>query len=622
MTAAQPVQESREPAWPKLVLLLGIVAFGIFQVFLSWHRLHSLLAQTMDLGDFEQSMWKISHGDWWAFATVFQTPELAVDGFVWLYPLAYAFRFLGGPLVLFVVQAMGTALASYGLYHVARLRAWTPGTAVAIALIFLCYPAVIGASQYDFHPDFIALPAIIWAYAAYTEKRMPAACVWLLVAALSKNMVLISIAGWGIGLVLYRRQWREGLALIAGSLLLLAAEFLWIFPTYLNHGTVAITVTMYGYLGTSMLSVMTGLVTHLPTVAHHAAREGGYFFKVLVPVLGMAIAGAESVPAFLSLLAMNAVSAFRPQQSMDSQYQLVLGGWMFLALIEALSRWPRRLRLLLEAIATSCLLFELAFVSVHTIPVLRTSTEPYAQAIRLAREVPLTSVVLASHDLGPLVYRARLLGVPTVQVPGVVVDTLPVLWREGRAIHVTRTTLFGKLPVSPYFGAVIGEALRAGYALRAHDGAFFLVEGTRQFSPSPMFFYGYQPASSQWSLPAWTQEDRTAYVNWSRLLVEVGPHHPGEILGPRPIILAPGTYQIILTLVPDRRAASDPVGTFSAGTRQVLFSASSRRVSVRVTARQYEVLPLSVRSAGTGGFAIGSIAVHTIGTNAMPQAKS
>ena len=76
---------------PELFLALSTILFGAFQLFVSFHKLNNLQATMMDLGDFRQEMFQISHGNWWAFDTVFRTPAVAQDGFFLIYPLAYAY---------------------------------------------------------------------------------------------------------------------------------------------------------------------------------------------------------------------------------------------------------------------------------------------------------------------------------------------------------------------------------------------------------------------------------------------------------------------------------------------------------------------------------------------------
>lgn len=256
-------------ARPRNLLFLAILLFGAFQLMVSLHKLDNFQATTMDLGTFEQEFWKISHGHWRAFSSVFQTPAISVDGSLAIYPLAYGFRFLGGAPFLFVVQAMGTALTAWGLYRAARLHQLSEGVASLTASLFLLYPAVLGGSQFDFHTDFLALPSLVWAYVYYGSSRRATYYSLLLCAALSKNMALFSIAGWGVGLVIYKRQVRDGLIAIFASAVLFVLEMDVLFPLYFRGPVQQVDRSFYGYLGHSLSGIVLGILVHFGAVVHH-----------------------------------------------------------------------------------------------------------------------------------------------------------------------------------------------------------------------------------------------------------------------------------------------------------------------------------------------------------------
>ncbi len=177
----------------RLALWLCLWAGVLFAI--SAIRFASLHADTMDLGYQAQMFWKISHGNWWAWASVFQTPALAGDGAVTMYPVAYGFRFLGGAYFLFALQAAGVALAGWGMFRAALQQGWSDRAALAAALTFSLLPGILGGSQFDYHPDFVALPFVVWAYVFYQADRRRAYYLCLLAAGLSKNMALFGIAG-------------------------------------------------------------------------------------------------------------------------------------------------------------------------------------------------------------------------------------------------------------------------------------------------------------------------------------------------------------------------------------------------------------------------------------------
>lgn len=600
---------------PLLVLVAVVILFGVFQVVVSWHRLITLQADTMDLGYFEQVLWKISYGDWWAYSTVFQTPALAADGCIWLYPLAYAFRYLGGPMVLFVVQALGTGLAAVGIYRAALLRRLAPWPAVTLAVAFLLYPAILGGSQFDFHPDFIALPAVIWAYVADAEGKPARYYTWLAVAALAKNVVLVSLVGWGIGLIVWRHRVRDGLIVVGGSLALLGAELLWIIPTYLAHGTEAINLGLYGYLGSSFSGVVVGLVTRFPALIAHLATEPVYAVWILGPVLGLVFAGGASLPAFLALWLMNAVSMFVPQQQVNDQYQVLLAGWAFLAVIEALARWPQRQAFWTAAVALSTAAFEWLLIAVYIVPLFAAPIGLAPAARAAAHHIPPDAVVWTQNHLGPTTYRARVLGVDRGAVPGIMVDGLPTLWRDARVRGLSDTVLFGERPVSPYFASVLASALAAGYRVTYHHDGFFLVRGTPRFDVEPPASVGYQPRTAHWTIPAWTQASPVGRVEWqgSRPLLIARRHHPGTVLGPLLAVMKPGRYQVQLRIRSSSDGRARVLGTLSDGPARRSIRAGERVVTLTVAYFQTAVARLTVSTTGQARFVIQQVTVTRLG---------
>ena len=80
------VQREQPVLRPTRVLVAVLVLYAAFQVAVSVYRFESLQAYGFDLGYFEQVLWKISHGDWWAYSSILQTPAVAADGSLTLYP--------------------------------------------------------------------------------------------------------------------------------------------------------------------------------------------------------------------------------------------------------------------------------------------------------------------------------------------------------------------------------------------------------------------------------------------------------------------------------------------------------------------------------------------------------
>lgn len=529
---------------PRTWWIVAVIVFGALQVVVSTVRFDRLQADTMDLGYQAQMLWLISHGHWYAFSSIFQTPALAGDGSLWMYPLAYVFRFLGGVYALFVIQGLATVVAAWGIARAAQRQGWGPCAAYWVSVVFCLAPGVLGASQFDYHPDFLALPGLIWGYVWYREGRLPWALAAWIAAALAKNMALVGLAGFGLGLILTRRV-RDGLIVAGGSLALFLLELGWIFPHWFPGRDVALNATLYGYLGHSTVAIVAGVLTHGPAVLHHLLSRPSYWLWVFGPVLGLAFAGSASLWAALALFGLNAISLLVQQHIMASQYQVLLTAWLFLALIEALTRWPVWRRRLLPAVALATSAFEVVLAWLVVVPIFVLPAGPMAATRAALATLPRSTVVWTQYHLGTLAYARPVFGQDKPAVPGgPLLDGLPTLWAE--APHAP-TALVVATPTSPYLGAVLDRAEAAGYHVTFHRGPVVVLQGTRHFVPptfAPHSQTGWQPATP-WTDPAWTLRAPGTHVDW--VTGAVSRPHFGTLLGPA-AIWVPGQIRVTLTL--------------------------------------------------------------------------
>ena len=610
-------RRTRLPEW---ALIIWVVLFGAFQLLVSFHKLYTLQANMMDLGDFRQELWQISHGNWWAFGSVFQTPAVAQDGFVLIYPIAYGYRFLGGLGFLFFIQAAGTAAAAWGIYRAGLLHRLSSPQASLVAILFLLYPAVIGGSQYDFHPDFIALPFLIWAYVSYQADHRRAYYWLLLLAAISKNIALVSIAGWGIGLILYKRKWRDGLVTFLGSVAFFLLEVDLVIPRFFNGGTNRINLSLYSYLGHGFTGVMVGMITHFPLVVHQIAQHSSYALWLFAPVLGLSLLGSASLPAVLSLFLLNSLAQFHAEQLIGDQYQVMLGGWMFLALVEGLARFRTR-RLWLAGLAISTALFESVFLITTIVPFL-TANNSALPAVRAAvRSFPTHAVVWTQNRLGIWTYRYPYVGIDRKEVPRAFNTPLLVLWREAGHVSGAHTVILGMRPVSPFFADVVATALASGYRISFHQGPVFVVSGSRHFrAPVPsMKEDAWEPASGYWVIPAWTQAFYGARVNWKTKWVMVRKGYRGVVFSGAPIVLGPGTYRISVRIRDGVLAARPILGRLIVGGRHTAAIYAGQGYTVlRLTVSRAHLVLVSLTSTGREPFGIQSFSVQRLSATTPP----
>jgi uncharacterized membrane protein len=534
---------------PPWYLLLALIVFAALQTFISTYRFDTLQAKMLDLGNFEQILWKISHGNWYAYIYSLQAPAVSADGSLALYPLAYLFRFLGGPYVLFVVQALGTAVAAWGVYRAGLLHSLSTGLAGLAAILFLLAPGIVGASQFDFHPDFIALPFLVWAYVKYCEGRWGGYYLLAAAAAFSKDVALFGFVGFGLGMILFRKDWRRGAATLVGSLALLEIEVGWLFPKVLHAVSVQADAHLYGYLGKGFAGVLLGALERFPVLLAHLSSHPGYIVLALLPFAGLSLIGGASLPAVVVVTILNLAAAFRSEQSFKAQYQVLLTAWLVLAFLEGITRLPNKSkwipRVVAVCLAATCGIGVQMWTSVIG-PVFQkplTSVAATRAALSHVHLAP-TTLVWTQNQVGAYLYRFDASGVDVTLLPGVMTDPLPRLWSE--VPPGATTALVGRTPTSPYFAQILAEAVQAGYRVTFHQANVFVLTGTGHFAATPpaaTVRMGFVPASNRWTIPAWTQLVGEGRVDWTNGTVE-SSRHGGVLVGPVLLALEPGTYRV------------------------------------------------------------------------------
>ena len=140
-----------------VAILLWIAVFGV----LVWRR-HELYGTIdFDLGIHDQSIWQLSRGHW--FTTVRGLPIFghhATFGYFLLVP----FYWLGaGPQFIDLLQVVVLALGAVPIYVLARDRLRSPWAALVPGLVWLLQPSVQWFTWETFHPEVIAIVAVLCA---------------------------------------------------------------------------------------------------------------------------------------------------------------------------------------------------------------------------------------------------------------------------------------------------------------------------------------------------------------------------------------------------------------------------------------------------------------------------
>ena len=253
-----------------LVTLAVLLFAGYFVLYLTG-RHNAYITSAEDLGIMDQAVWSTLHGQ-----LLHQTicnivndtncyssngiPRFAIHFEPILFPISLLYVFWPGPNTLLTVQSIIVASGAFPAFWLARLRLRNELAAVAIALLYLLYPAQQQATVYDFHAVTLTAAFLLYTlYFMYTRKT-----VWLFVFALlsmaCKEEIPAVILLFGLWSILFQQRWRSGLALVILSVVWLGVgyEIMHLFSP-VGH---PLLISRYAALGNSPLQIIKSILLH------------------------------------------------------------------------------------------------------------------------------------------------------------------------------------------------------------------------------------------------------------------------------------------------------------------------------------------------------------------------
>src|SRR5712691_11507389 len=196
-----------------LVSLMALLFSGFFIAFVT-SRQDAFLTAAEDMGNMDQAVWSIIHGQilhQTICNVVSDTNCYSAAGFSrfaihfepMLFPVSLFYVIWSSPKTLLVLQTLIVASGAFPAFWLARLRLRNELAAVAIALVYLLYPAQQQATIFDFHAvTFTTSLLLFMLYFMYTRRTL-----WLFVFAIlsmaCKEEIPAVIALFGLWTMLF-----------------------------------------------------------------------------------------------------------------------------------------------------------------------------------------------------------------------------------------------------------------------------------------------------------------------------------------------------------------------------------------------------------------------------------
>lgn len=323
MLASLPMSARRERV---VVFALIALHVAIYQTICTI-KYQYYLYRDFDLAIFVQAIHGVVHGQW--FSSIRGMNWLGDHSSLILVPLAPIFALAPHALTLLAMQSVALALGALPVWALARRELPAGPLPLMCAALWLLQPALGYLNLFEFHPETLAVPLLLWAAFELRGGRAGRAALAAGFALLAREDVVLPVLGLAAVALLARpRQPRAAAGLGALAVLSLVLTFVVLKPLLLEGQ--AEYGRMYAHWGpTPARAVQAMLSRPLDAIAALASNPGDptdglrkqqLWLHLFLPVAGLsALAPLWLLPA-LPVLAEHLLSGRSHQHTIVFQY--------------------------------------------------------------------------------------------------------------------------------------------------------------------------------------------------------------------------------------------------------------------------------------------------------------
>jgi uncharacterized membrane protein len=320
--------------------IIKIIGISALILFISSIIRHELFNSSGDLAFFDQTVYLVSQG---------KPPISSVLGFhiladhaAWiLYPIALLYKIYPHVYWLFAVQSIALSLGAFPTYLLAIQAGLKENQAIAIVIVYLLYPVLYNSNLCDFHPDTIAVPAILTAVLAARKGKLIWFCISVLIVLGCKAVLSLTVVAMGVWLLFFEKRRLYGvIAIISGIAWFLIANKI-IIPFFGSEATLVNRhFYRYSYLGKSFSETLQIVLSQPQIVFGHIFTliNLEYLFFLLAPIIwGLIPKYMTSLIGAIPCIALNILADHASQKNVILHYSLPTIPFLILASIASIA---------------------------------------------------------------------------------------------------------------------------------------------------------------------------------------------------------------------------------------------------------------------------------------------
>ncbi|MEG4500824.1 DUF2079 domain-containing protein [Microcoleus sp. F10-C6] len=319
--------------------VIGSIALFSLLFYICSSTRHALFeSNAFELGIYDQVAYLISQGQT-PFSSFLEIHHMGNHAAWVMYPVALLYKIYPEVHWLLLVQAVSLALGALPTWSLARQAGLNNSIAWAIACMYLLYPLVFNVNLFDFHPEVIALPALLAAILAARLNKTVWFCAAIILVLSCKAVLSLTVAAMGFWLLFFEKKRNCGLiALCLGAGWFLVATQA-VVP-YFNQGREHAGIGRYGYLGHSVLEIAVNLILKPNLILWRlfCFETFEYLALLVLPVIWW-ISPRQLTPLIsaVPMLAMNILSDIPAQRDLIHQYSLPILPFLLVVVISSLA---------------------------------------------------------------------------------------------------------------------------------------------------------------------------------------------------------------------------------------------------------------------------------------------
>lgn len=319
-------------------LYIFIFLFFLFFSFVAFARHDNFHSLRLDLGNMEQTVWNIAHGNGFTFTDPMGTENisrLAAHADFLLILITPFYMLWSDPKMLLLIQTFVICLGSLPVFWIARDRLRSDRIALLFSLAYLLYPPLERMMLHDFHAVSLSMTFLLFAYWYMIKKSYALFVLFAVLAGLGKEQIWFTVGLLGVYIVFWQKNIRLGLSVMVMGFGLFYYLFWYAIPSVSKSGE-HFAVQYLSEFGQGQNNILLGILRRPWEVVSLFIQSDrlAYYYRLLMPVGFLPLFSPSTLLFATHTIVINALSSNGLMRQIDYQYTADIIPFLFIAAID------------------------------------------------------------------------------------------------------------------------------------------------------------------------------------------------------------------------------------------------------------------------------------------------